>query len=115
MKIVRILWKGKTFAPFIFLIAGIVFICFFVPPFTMGCNNTSAPVTNFTLTFEPIPYDEVDIIAPGRGANNGMIRTALNCLLIRQPGRDWINITGLAGKISKQATGSTTGVYLTRK
>jgi len=68
MKIVQILWKDKLFTPVAFFIAGILLIYFFVPPLTLGCNNSTAPVTNFTLTFDPIAYEDDDIIAPGRGA-----------------------------------------------
>ena len=68
MKIVQPLWKAKMFTPFAFLISGILFSYFFVQSFTIGCNNSASPVANFTLTFEPIPFEDEDIIAPGRGA-----------------------------------------------
>ncbi len=68
MRIVPILWKRKNFVPLYFLIAGVLTTYFFVPPLTLGCNSSSAPVTNFSLTFEPIAYEDDDIIAPGRGA-----------------------------------------------
>ena len=68
MKITQLLLKGRFIAPLAFMIIDSLLIYFLMPYITTGCNSSSSPVANFSFTFQPIPYEEEDIIAPGRGA-----------------------------------------------
>ena len=68
MKITQLLLKSRFIAPLAFMIIDSLLIYFSMPYITTGCKSSSSPVANFSFTFQPIPYEEEDIIAPGRGA-----------------------------------------------
>jgi hypothetical protein len=68
MKMSQPLLKARFLAPVTFIIFNSLVVYFSMPAVTVGCKNSSSPVTHFSLTFQPIPYEEEDIIAPGRGA-----------------------------------------------
>jgi hypothetical protein len=73
MKITQLLLRGDFSAPFAFMIIDSLLIYFSMPYITTGCKSSSSPVANFSFTFQPIPYEEEDIIALGR-QNNGTIK-----------------------------------------
>ena len=55
-----------------------LFFFLFITLVATGCTHSQSSTTNVSLSFKLIPYDEADIIAPGRGAEQWHDQNRIN-------------------------------------